>query len=89
MLTLSPSASVTSLVTSKRLLGSSGSLPTSTSSEDARTAPVRSAGTIFAYGTLTLPATLIWRPLMVKSSVGEASICASGTSATRSSVPSR
>src|ERR1700748_2058140 len=59
-----------------------------TSSDDERTAPVRSVGTIFAKGTLTAPVASMRRPLMLNSRAGEASICASGTSTTRRVVPS-
>jgi len=87
--TLSPRTSVMVLSTSKRSLTSSGSLPTITSSGEARTAPVMSFGWILACGTVTLPVTSILRPLTSKSRSGEASICASGRSATRRLLPSR
>ena len=89
MLTRSPRPSVMELIASKRLVGSSSSLPTITSSGEARTAPAKSLGWIFAYGTVTLPVTSILRPLTLKSRSGEVSICASGTSATRRLVPCR
>ena len=77
------------LIASKRLAGSSTSLPTITSSGEARTASARFLGWIFANGTVTFPLTSIRRPATLKSRSGEASICASGMSATRRFAPSR